>query len=171
MSTGVLALLLLIITASGITTEQRLIETVVKSDRSLMVQDLEEIEKRYVGKTIEIGYGEEKSYYMYRDLIPLPVFAGNPFLIEIVALGDMNTAGWPMPSNTIKSLEEGKIQVWLIPAGNIPFHMGNSPNTQEFVESFRQAFFENYALTSSTTFFDIWVYRGNGRGVRDEASQ
>jgi len=167
----ILAILLVLITVSGITTEQRLIETVVKNDRSLMVQEVETIEKEYAGKTIEVGYGEEKSYYQYRDLIPLPVFAGNPLLVEIVALGDMNTAGWKIPENTIRSLETGTIQVWLIPRGNIPFYMGNIPEGKVFPESFRQAFFRNYTLTSSTDFFDIWVYGGKEGSARDEVRQ
>lgn len=160
LSSIILALILVIITTSGINTEKRLIKMIMITDRSLMVQDMQSIEKRYAGKTIEIGYGEEKSYNEYRDLIPLPVFHGNPFLIEVVALGDMNTAGLSIPISTIKELEKGKIQVWLIPVGEAPFVMGNGPKKQLFDEAFRQAFLRNYTLVSSTQFFDSWVYKG-----------
>jgi len=163
-SSVIVALLLVIITMSGINTEQSLLTMIVDRDRSLMVQDVASIEKLYAGKTIEIGYGEYKSYRRYRDLIPLPVFHGNPLLVEIVALGDMHTAGWIMPEKTIKSLEEGTIQVWLIPIGNTPFGIGHHLTNPLFPESFRQAFFNNYTLVSSTKFFDIWVYRGARKG-------
>jgi hypothetical protein len=160
LSSIILALILVTITVSGINTEKRLIKTVMTTDRSLMVQDVQSIEKKYAGKTMEIGYGEEKSYHVYRDLIPLPVFHGNPFLIEIVALGDMNTAGLAIPVSTIKSLEEGRIEVWLIPSGESPFVIGNGPKSKMFDEAFRQAFLNNYTLASSTQYFDVWEYKG-----------
>lgn len=103
-----------------------------------MVQDVQSIEKLYEGKTIEVGYGEDKSYHIYRDTIPFPVFHGNPFLIEAVALTDMEVAGWPMPSITIKSLGDGNIQVWLIPVGESPLAMTHGSKNQLFNELFRQ---------------------------------
>lgn len=173
LSSIMLALILVTITMSGITTEKRLFKMIVANDRRLMVQDIQSIEMLYAGKTIEVGYGEEKSYNVYDDLIPLPVFHGNPLLIEAVALGDMTAVGLPIPLATIKSLEEGTIQVWLIPAGNKPFGMSHSPGrdsgNQMFGELFRQTFFENYKLVSSTPFFDIWVY-GKGLEVSKNAN-
>lgn len=152
LSSVVLVLILVTITVSGISTEKRLFKIILSSDRSLMVQDLESIEKLYTGKTIEVGYGTKRTYNAYDDLIPLPVFHGNPLLIEAVALGDMATAGLTIPPSTIKSLEDGTVEVWLIPAGDIPF------SKSMFSELFRQTFFNNYKLVSSTTFFDIWVH-------------
>jgi hypothetical protein len=160
-SSILLALLLVTITASGINTEKRLVKVILASDRTAMVKDVQSIEKLYRGKTIEVGYGEDKSYPVYRDLIPLPVFNGSPLLIEAVALGDMNLAGWPLPANTIKSLEAGTIQVWLIPAGNIPFAMNLGSDV------IRQTFSQNYKKVSSTAFFDIWVH-GNAVEVTND---
>lgn len=162
-SSILLALLLVVITVSGIATEKRLFRMIFASDKIEMTQDLQSIAKLYPGKTMEVGYGEEKSYNEYDDLIPLLVFQGNPLLIEAVALGDMTQSGLPIPPATIKSLEDGVIQVWLIPVGNIPFEMndrlGKDAEKPIFSELFRHTFFENYKLTSSTVFFDIWIYK------------
>jgi len=163
LSSILLALVLVVITVSGISTEKRLFKMIVASDKIEMAQELQSIAKFYPGKTMEVGYGEEKSYNEYDDLIPLLVFHGNPLLIEAVALGDMTQAGLPIPPATIKSMQEGVIQIWLIPVGNIPFAMndrlGKDSENQVFSELFRQTFFENYQLDSSTAFFDIWIYR------------
>jgi len=158
LSSITLMLILVIMTASGIATEGRFLKLIATNDRRAIVQDVQSIEKVYSGKTIEIGYGEDKSYDKYRDLIPLPVFHGNPFLIEAVALADMNVAGLPVPPGTIKSLEEGTIQVFLIPVGDSPFAMSNGSTRQLFSELFRQTFLNHYHVISSTSFFDIWVY-------------
>jgi hypothetical protein len=158
LSSIMLVLIVVIITVSGINTEKRLFKIISANDRRLMVQDLQSIEKLYAGKTIEVGYGTERSYKVYDDLIPLAVFHGNPLLVEAVALGDMVEAGLPIPPATIKSLEDGNVEVWLIPAGDIPFTVSSGHKSPLFSEVFRQTFFENYKLVSSTPFFDIWVY-------------
>ena len=164
LSSIMLALILVTITMSGITTEDRLFKMILQDNMIAMVQDVESIQQLYTGRTIEIGYGEEKSKNVHGDLIPLPVFKGSPLLIEAVTLGDMTLAGVPIPSATIKSLEEGTIEVWLIPAGDIPFAMNSCPGNPLFSDLFRQTFFNNYQLVSSTHFFDIWVY-GNVKNM------
>lgn len=156
----VLSAVLCIITFSALNKVGGLLRPVANHDRTAIIQELALIEKLHEGKTMEIGYGNgysEKPYNDVRDCIPLPVFHGNPLLVEGVALGDMGFVGVPIPPATIKRLEEGSIQVWLIPAGNAPFA------NLAFSDNFRQAFLENYSLVSRMNFFDVWVYN-NARG-------
>lgn len=146
----IVALVLLSITSSAIGKEIGLLKPIFKYDRTALLQELSSIEALYKGKTMEIGYGEVPNRAV-SDCIPLLVFHGNPLLIERVALGDMITIGMPIPPVTIRQIADGKVQVWLIPAGNTPFW--------GFEERFRQAVIENYSLAFRMKFFDVWVHK------------
>ncbi|MDD3158063.1 hypothetical protein [Anaeromusa sp.] len=71
---------------------------------------------------------------------------------ENVAFGDMASVKVPIPAATVQALQDGYIQVWLIPAGQEPF-----PWIRE--EAFVQAFLQNYRLEERTTHFDVWTYK------------
>jgi len=144
--------LLILNTVSGVGKAISLIKPSSNGDRAAVIQELQEIESLYPGRTLEVGYGEGKSFGAYRDFVVLPVFHGNPYLVDKVALGDMSGTGMPTPAATISKLKGGAINIWLIPAGNTPFAL------REFDDSFRQAFVQNYRLTTRTRFFDIWIH-------------
>lgn len=149
-SYSILLLILFIITIGGVDKDKGMIRPILKSDRTPVFQDIVSIEEKYAGKTLEIGYGGGKSYCTYRDYVAFPVFQGNPLLVEAVAMGDMKGVS---PA-TSKKLEEGFIQVWLIPSGNVPFVFGH------FDATFRENFFKNYKMEEATRYFDVWVYKG-----------
>ena len=115
------------------------------------MQELAELEKVYAGKTMEIGYGE-KGNRVITDCIPQLVFHGQPLLIEKVAFGDMLAVKVPLPAATVEALQEGYIQVWLIPEGQEPFAWMKE-------SEFPQAFLENYRHEGKSAHFDIWVYK------------
>jgi len=148
----ILVSVLVLNTISGVGKAISLIKPTSNGDRAAIIQELQGIEALYPGRTLEIGYGEEKSFATYRDYVVLPVFHGNPYLVDKVALGDMHGTGLPTPAATIDKLKGGAIQGWLIPKGNSPFAL------REFDNAFRQAFVQNYRLTSRTQFFDVWIY-------------
>jgi len=153
---AILIVIAILITVSGFNGEKRIFKHFA-SDRTAIFKEIQSIEALYTGKTLAIGYGEKASDLLYRDFIPLPVFHGNPYLVDSVALGDMNSAGVAMPAATIRKLADGAIVVWLIPAGDSPFADGI------FDESFRQAFFVNYRLAARTEHFDVWIHRNIAR--------
>ena len=147
----VLGVLFLMVTVGGAHKELTLLRMAVTDNRAPIQQELAEIEKRYAGQTMEIGYGE-KGNRVITDCIPLLVFHGHPLLIEKVAFGDMLGVKIPIPAATVQALRDGYIQVWLIPAGQEPF-----PWIRE--DAFVQAFLQNYRLEERTTHFDVWTYK------------
>jgi hypothetical protein len=164
LSYSLLAVIFITITVSGINGEQRVLKPVLNyGNRWGIIREVQSIEKMYPGKTMEIGYGEEKVGSAYRDVIPIPVFHGNPYLVDKVALGDMSSSGLSIPSATIRKLEEGAIHVWLIPRENQPFSL------HEFDDTFRQTFLNNYTLVSRNRFFDVWVYRNAAEAAKENS--
>lgn len=150
-----LLILVLIISIGGFSTQKRLLEQVFFKNREGIIQEIYSIQKQYPNKKLEIGYGEMHSYSTYQDLIALPVFAGNPLYLELVAMSDMERAGVYVPVSTLKVLETGTVEIWLIPKGNKPFDV----NKIVFNDTFKKKFFENYRMVDSTEFFDIWIHK------------
>lgn len=150
-----LALSFLAFTSGGVGRQASLMQSSFASNRHEVMQEITATEVLYKGKTIEVGYGDYESYVRYRDFVPLPVFHGNPLLVEAVALSDMQAIGLKTPPATIKKLQEGDIQVWLIPIGKEPFGLW------AFDDSFRSAFQQNYQLERKLQFFDVWLYKSD----------
>ena len=64
--------------------------------------------------------------------------------------------------------EACKIDIWLIPKGNVPFRMANwideiphSERKQLFDQQLRNSFLNNYDLINSSKFFDIYKCKTN----------
>jgi hypothetical protein len=129
------------------------------------IEELHYIQEKYQGISMAIGYGEERSYRFYDELIPILVFDGNPYLLDVSALNDMTVVGSPIPETTISSLAKGSTRIWLLPKGDIPFSLmdGYSGGTPLFSEPFRQMFFADYTIIEKTKHFDIWYYTGDKR--------
>ena len=124
-----------------------------------MLNDFNELEAKYQGTTMMIGYGEKDSLKIYDQLIPRMLFSGNTYLLDSSALNDMNFAGLSMPEATVNKLAEGSPRIWLIPAGNSPFSTSNAYNgSPQFSEKFRKTFLQNYKLAENTKYFDVWAY-------------
>jgi len=140
---------------------------VAKDEASLsmpgeMINDLYLTKTKYKGSTMMVGYGDGDTYPLYRQLVPLMVFDGNPYLFDACALMDMQQAGIKIPDSTIKEIKDGRVKVWLIPKGNSPFTLTNYYDRKLplFDETFRQTFFSNYELVERTEYFDVWYFTG-----------
>ena len=137
-----------------------------RSRASAVASDLEGVMRSHPGKNIEMGYGGWNSRYELTYFRPALVFAGNPFTIDAVALGDMQLSGVvPLPASTLEYMQQCKTQIWLIPKGDAPFSMLNVyslmdshlfPQRPVFSDEFRQIFFQQYRKQPSTKYFDIW---------------
>lgn len=126
------------------------------------IEEVHFIQAKYQGNTMAIGYGEERSYRLYDELIPMLVFDGNPYLLDVSALDDMTAVGLPIPETTINSLAQGSTGIWLLPRGENPFFLGDGYNGAPlFDEHFRQTFLANYTIIENTRHFDVWKYTGD----------
>lgn len=112
------------------------------------------LQAKYHGQTMMIGYGREGTYRFYDQFIPLLVFAGNPYLLDMAHLCDMRFPGQPLPPATVDKLAQGETQLWLFPRGSQPFGI-----TRLFDDKFRQTFFRHYTLLESSDHFDVWSYQ------------
>ena len=137
-----------------------------RSEASAVVSDLEAVMKNHPGKNIEMGYGGWNSKYESTYFRPALVFAGNPFTIDAVALGDMQLSGVvAIPDSTLEYLQQCRTQIWLIPKGDAPFSMINVyslmdshlfPERPVFSDEFRRIFFQQYRKQPPTKYFDVW---------------
>lgn len=153
-----LGLLLLTVTISGFSRNMKMINIVSNNPHRIDVaQHITSLSSRYAGYTLQVGYGDEKGYSEYRDFVPLPVFVGNPLLVEVVAITDMRLVNMPYPQATLRALEEGTVKVWLIPARQEPFTVSFDSSSM-FDEPFKQAFMSNYHLAERSKYFDVWVH-------------
>lgn len=159
----VFVVLLLLAAGSGINSERRLWEKMQNHpELNKIVAEIRDMEKFYQGKTIEIGYGGDRHYGEYRQFIPLLVFDGHPYLVDSATLMDTRLSGLKMSPAALRALEDGTVQIWLIPHGAEPFSLHSYYHSSQFVfeEDFRNIFRQNYALVKQGQYFDVWAYQG-----------
>ncbi|MBP2642695.1 MAG: hypothetical protein H6Q67_582 [Firmicutes bacterium] len=156
-----LAILFIVISVNAIHGQGRIIRYITHNRiNQAMLHDMRAIESKYQGNSMMIGYGDLTSYRYYDELIPLLVFDGNPYLLDVSALNDMNASGVPIPAATIHELAKGTVKLWLIPAGNIPFSLADGyRGSPLFDETFRQTFLAHYVVIEHTKYFDVWAYK------------
>ncbi len=134
-----------------------------------VTHDLESLMATHPGETMEMGYGDLKSYYdpqyqltYYR---PVLVFAGNPYTIDAVALFDFQLSGLALPDSTITYLKSCKTRIWLVAKNSPPFSMVTVytlidarvlPGALLFSDAFREVFFDRYRKQGSSRYFDVW---------------
>lgn len=120
---------------------------------------LKEIQAAHRGRTIGMGYSDT-NHYGETFVRPLLVFWGNPYLLDGAAMMDMEASGLPVPDGTIQSMRKCSTNLWVLPHGQ-PFSATNyyPPHRNIFGAELRQAFFENYERTGSTSLFDLWGCR------------
>jgi 4-amino-4-deoxy-L-arabinose transferase-like glycosyltransferase len=122
-----------------------------------VVADIQQVIQSYPKQTIEIGYAGNKTYF-FTEYRSIPVFTGNPYLIDSTALMDMQKAGLEIPASTIEVLHSCQIKIWLIPQGEIPFTLSNyyPPNLPLFSDEFQAAFKESYEMKHQSQYYDLW---------------
>jgi len=105
---------------------------------------------------LAVGYG---SNYKLSYLRPIPVFAGQPYQLDAVALMDAQVSGAPMPDAVLGSVRACRMRAWLIPAGVRPFELASAydPHVQVFGDAFVDVFRDNYVLTRKGRYFDTWT--------------
>ena len=158
---ALVALLCIAVLLGGINGQGRILKyrEFYSMDRE-MVAEFYELKNRYRGQTLMIGYGENDRHKWYNQLIPLLVFDGNPYLLDIAALNDMGAEGMPLPVATLQAMRDGVTRVWLLPAGHQPFRISNAyVDKPMFSPEFRDLFMRHYRLVQSTRYFDVWAYR------------
>ena len=127
-----------------------------------VINDLRNIDKQYPDLTIHMGLGEY-SGYKYTYYRPALVYMGNPYYIDFAIFMAYQNAEMLDRKRLAQIFEACKIDIWLIPKGNVPFRMANwideiphSERKQLFDQQLRNSFLNNYDLINSSKFFDIY---------------
>jgi hypothetical protein len=105
---------------------------------------------------VAIGYGPA---YRLSFLRPLPVFMGQPYQIDAVALMDLRASGESTPPGLLSSVADCRIRTWLIPRGGEPFDLRSAYDSRVpvFGSDFIDTFKASYRRTEQGTYFDVWV--------------
>ena len=121
-----------------------------------VINDLRNIDRQYPELTIHMGIGEYKDY-KYTYYRPVLVYRGNPYYIDFPAYMAYQNSKMLDRKQLAQIFEACKIDIWLIPKGNIPFRMENwSDGKPLFDQQLRNSFLNNYDQINSSKFFDIY---------------
>jgi len=121
-----------------------------------VINDLRNIDRQYPDLTIHMGVGEERNY-KYTYYRPTLVYLGNPYYVDFPVYMTYQISNMLERKQLVHLFEACKIDIWLIPKGNIPFHMGNwASGKLLFDQQLRNSFLNNYDLINSSKFFDIY---------------
>jgi hypothetical protein len=153
-----LTVALVLATAIGAVLEQmEWTPVVARAADPKVVAELQEMERRYNGP-LAVGYSPA---YRLSFLRPLPVFAGQPYQLDAVAIMDMKASGDSMPPAVLSSVQTCRMNVWLIPSGGEPFDLASAYDSRVpvFGRDFIDAFERNYRLIEHGRYFDVWVCR------------
>lgn len=114
------------------------------------------------GRTVGMGYGGEGRNFLVTYVRPLLAFAHQPVMLDAIAMMDAERADVELSPKSLAVLDQGLIDVWLIPRGQEPFHKRNwyAPHHLIFPDEFRARFRANYRLESRSRFFDLWSWTG-----------
>ena len=123
------------------------------------ISEIHEVCRRYPTITIGMGYGGREKY-PWTFYWPIFAFRGDPCFLDAVGIMEMRQSGLPIAEATYRALQDGRIKVWLIPAGDEPFSMPTFyPDARPlFDQRFRDIFRAHYERRDHTAHFDIWVY-------------
>lgn len=140
--------------------EARLISSLVKSPGSRVVDDIENVVKTHPNTSIGMGFSEGKGNYELTYYRPVLVFKGNPYLIDVVSMFEMQMSQVePLSSKTLEAINTCKTQLWLFPkVTREPFDLANfyPPHQLLFSSNFRESFLKVYKKSGESNFFDLW---------------
>ena len=125
-----------------------------------VIDDLRNIDKQYPELTIHMGIGEYRDY-KYTYYRPTLVYMGHPYYIDFPIYMAYQNAKMLGRKQLTQIFEDCKIDIWLIPKGNAPFHMGNFSGNHIplFDQQLRNSFLNNYDKINCSKFFDIYKWK------------
>lgn len=156
-----LALAILLV---GTVTEYRCVRRVGHENEHAagVSSDIQRILAAYPGQTIAMACGGEGSSFRDTYQRPLLAFAGQPLLLDPIAVMESEFADRPLPDSTLQAVGEGRIGIWLVPRGREPFRKRNWYPDHEpiFSDEFVRLFRRHHRLRDRSEFFDLWFHDG-----------
>lgn len=136
--------------------------TVMHNKSRGVVSDIKTVLKKYDGKSIQMGYGEDRNEAMTL-YSPYVVFDQDIYFLDAVAMMDMKLSEINIPQSSVDYLDQCKFDVFLVPKHDKPFaeHTHYDWSRNLFDDNFREKFFEKYELAERTRYYDIWKCKEN----------
>jgi hypothetical protein len=118
------------------------------------IKEIHDFDRLYPGP-LSVGYA---SPYRLSFLRPVPVFDGQPFQLDAVALMDRQIAGHDVSRSTTELLRSCRVKTWLLPHGGEPFQLQSAydPALPVFSSQFVTEFHKMYELVKVGRYFDVW---------------
>lgn len=161
---GVVAGLGLAVLTVGAVTEYRCVRLIGWQNQGMdeVAGDIRNILATYPDQTIGMACGGEGEGFRLTYLRPLLVFAGQPLLLDAIAVMESEFADRPLPASTQAAVVEGRIDIWLVPRGRSPFWKRNWYPGHDliFSEGFRKVFRQHHGLRDRSRYFDLWFHDG-----------
>ena len=155
---GIIYFLLTLMLLSIIPADRRMFKLMNYNGRfNGAVADIQNIISANPGKTIGMGDGEQKDNAL-TAFRPLLVFAGNPYLLDAVVFMVKKGAGRSIGPQTVKAVSDCRIDIWLVPKGNIPYAINSVFDGGNYLydAAFRKAFLDNYRPKAQSEYYDLW---------------
>ncbi len=139
----------------------RLIQSQVEGGREI-AQDVATILAAYPDQTIGMAYGGEGKDFRLTSYRPLLVYAGQPVLIDVIAVMESDFARRSLPRQTYDAMATGRIAIWLVPRERPPFQKANwyADHNEIFPADFRNLFLASFTCRDRSRFFDLWFHNG-----------
>lgn len=144
----------------------RLIQSEV-ADGPAISQDVQRILDAYPEHSISMAYGGEGRDFRLTSYRPLLVFAGQPVLLDVIAVMEADFAGRSLPQQTYAAVQEGRIAIWLVPKQRPPFQKNNwyPDHNPIFPQDFQDLFLANFGIRDSSQFFDLWFHNSLAENI------
>ncbi len=133
-----------------------------------LASDVREVMDQFPELSMAMACGGENASFRYTWLSPLLVFANNPLLVEPISVMDCRLTGKIMPPETYRALEQGIIDLWLVPRNQEPFDKMSwyEPHDPVFSARFRKHFESLYTRVGHSRYFDLWIWDGLDQSIQ-----
>ena len=143
--------------AIAVPRQATLLKTV--SDRNLEapVDDLRRFADAHPTSRMAVGYSGTSRLSDARTIV---VFRTQEYWLDAPAVQEYRLSGLPLPESTTRTIDECRVEYWLIPIGADAFAVPSAywPNGPHdvFPDEFRRAFLRSYRQTGETQYFTVW---------------
>ncbi len=139
---------------------QKRIFRALEWDRTQAIEnDLYSIMSRYPDRKIQMAVGD--SIAGYHDTLQKTelVYSGNPYTVDFGVMAETSYLGIRLPDALVENIAGCTTDIWLVPKGERPLAIVGYYGNKVVDDSFRDAFFEAFAKSESSVYFDLWVCR------------
>ena len=128
--------------------------TILPQERAAVAQ-IQSVLSEHRNGPVAVGYGDQVG--VEECVRYVPVFAGQPYVLDYLSLSDYLFGGVGFPEAATRDMAACRIPVWLIARGRPPFL---SPSYYDgkmiFPQEFRNAFLARYRKIASGAVYDVW---------------